>query len=222
MCGRFALAASMEEVCQTFGVDRVQYRLPRYNIAPSQEILLVSHRNLRPTVDIGIWGMRRHDGGLLINIRSETAHQKPSFRRLLEIGRCIVPASGFFEWSQSHKRQPYYIVAEDMPLVGLAALYTLEQDEERHATTVRCAILTRAAEGSIAALHHRVPLVVPFAMVDQWLHPESNGTQTLACIREARPPLWRFYPVSPRVGNVANDDERLLDPVDAAEPPLFP
>ncbi len=220
MCGRFALAASAEELHQCFGVD-VARHLPRYNIAPSQQVLIVAATEEGIRAKQSIWGIRRRDGGLLINIRSETACQKPHFRRLLDRGRCIVPASGFYEWSQQHRRQPFFVVAEGMPLIGFAGVVLSEFDTASGVAINRCAILTRAADGDLAALHHRVPVVVPHDLLDNWLTTDAHAEDVLAMLLTASPPRWRFYPVSHRVGRVSNDDRSLIEPLESPEPPLL-
>lgn len=219
MCGRFALAASAEDIRLSFGVE-VSELEPRYNIAPSQEVLLIASSRDGIIATRSTWGIRRSDGGLLINIRSETAGEKPHFRRMLERGRCIVPASGFFEWAQRSTRQPYYVFAEDSPLIAFAAVCTSDTDPSSGMPMTRCAILTRAANERIAALHHREPVVVPFALLDHWLNPDITGTDALATIL-AMPARWRYHAVSSRVGRVSNDDPHLLDPIDEPEPPLL-
>lgn len=221
MCGRFVLAATEEDIERTFDVQLDRFR-PRYNIAPGQQIFVVASNGTSARCILEpIWGLRRRDSGLLINIRSETIAEKPAFRRFLHVGRCVVPASGFFEWSGDRRRQPYYITAEGMPLLGFAAVFAADNDIETGRAYYRCALLTRSADSSIAQLHDRMPVVVPLGVLDLWLSPECEATVALDAVLAAPDIPWRYYAVSKRVGSVANDDPSLLLPIEDEQQPLL-
>lgn len=156
-----------------------------------------------------IWGLRRSDGGLLINIRSETAAGRPHIRRLLEHGRCIIPASGFYEWVGP--KQPYFLRTHS-GLMGFAGILVRERDPASGKLVLRSAILTRAADPTLAHLHNRMPVIVPRALYGDWLSPTFEGDDVLRHICAGGPIPLQWYRVSPRVGNVANDDPSLVEP----------
>lgn len=217
MCGRFALAASKEELERSFDIQLEQYR-PCYNIAPSQDILLIIAASERRHPVWCRWGLRRQDGSLLINIRSETIREKPLFRRLLDCQRGIVPITGFYEWA---RRKPYFITTEAVPLVGLAALYLDDQDYSTGEVVRRCAILTRAADPAIAHVHHRMPVIVPPAAYADWLSGGRDGSAALEAVLQTLLPPLRYYAVSAKVGNPANDDPSVIEPLEAHQRPLL-
>jgi putative SOS response-associated peptidase YedK len=208
MCGRFALVASSNDIEQEFGVSGVG-PIARYNIAPSQEILTIVGKGNARVAMASIWGLRRSDGGLLINIRSETAAGRPHIRRLLEHGRCIIPASGFYEWVGP--KQPYFLRTHS-GLMGFAGILVRERDPASGKLVLRSAILTRAADPTLAHLHNRMPVIVPRALYGDWLSPTFEGDDVLRHICAGGPIPLQWYRVSPRVGNVANDDPSLVEP----------
>lgn len=209
MCGRFALVASSEEIEQEFGVSGVG-PIARHNIAPSQEILIIVGDGRERAAVASIWGFRRSDGGLLINIRSETAAERPHIRQLLEHGRCIVPSNGFFEWVG--RGQPYFIHAPS-GLIAFAGLVVRERDPASGKLLLRSAILTRGVDPAMVHLHDRIPVIVPRSFYDDWLSLDYDGDDVLRHIVAAEPVTLQWYRVSRRVGNVANDDPSLLVPM---------
>ncbi|MCS7302671.1 MAG: SOS response-associated peptidase [Bacteroidota bacterium] len=220
MCGRFVLVASAEQIGKTFGVS-AEHNVARYNIAPAQQILTIIAAAGGRQIEWAWWGLRRHDGSLLINIRSETALTKPHFRRFLEQSRCLVPISGFYEWTGTKQRLPYYITAARHPLLGLAGVRVLDTDDETGQPIYRCAILTCAAIEPIAHLHPRMPLVVPSQLYDEWLNQTGDIGELLGRILDAPSLEWHYYRVSPRVGNVRNDDPSLIAPADDLQQSLL-
>jgi putative SOS response-associated peptidase YedK len=210
MCGRFALVATSNELEEEFSVSGIS-SVARYNIAPNQEIILIAQDGDQRFVRVGVWGFRRHDGGLLINVRSETALERPHIRRLLDSARCIVPASGFYEWAE--RGRPFFLHT-DTPLIGFAGIVIREYDSSTGKHVLRTSILTRAADPSIMHLHERMPVVIPRALYHEWLSPQTNGETMLSRVLTAEHLTWHWYPVSPRVGNVANDDPSLVMPIE--------
>lgn len=217
MCGRFALAASADELERTFDVQLEQYR-PRYNIAPSQEVLLILADGERRHPVWCRWGFRRPDGKLLINVRSETILERPHFRRLLDCQRGIVPMTGFYEWAE---RQPYLITTAPHSVAGIAALYLDEPELSTGEVVRRCVLLTKAADPTIAHLHHRMPVIVPPDSYADWLSEGRDGSTVLEAVMQGLQPLLRHYAVSARVGNPANDDPSLIEPLETYQRPLL-
>ncbi|MCX7930776.1 MAG: SOS response-associated peptidase [Chlorobi bacterium] len=219
MCGRFVLAASQYQIEHAFEVQLDHYQ-QRYNIAPGQHIIIVASGLHRRGTLSSLWGLRRHDGSLLINIRSETITTKPHFYRLLQQQRCIIPASGFYEWSKGRASHPYYITAADFPLIGFAGVYLTEPTSNDRQSSARCAIVTRSADDPIAAIHDRMPVVIPTELYDEWLSPNADGAEVLARALSQQSLVWRCLPVSRCVGNVAYDDPALVSPVEERRLPL--
>ena len=132
MCGRFTLTSTPEALAERFGLDSTPSCAPRYNIAPGQDVLAVrAQRGGSRGADLVRWGLvpawsdpASARASLLINARSETAAQRPAFRDAFRARRCIVPASGFYEWAErGDYRQPYWIAPADRAPLGIAALW---------------------------------------------------------------------------------------------------
>ncbi|WP_306027169.1 SOS response-associated peptidase [Stappia sp. MMSF_3263] len=229
MCGRFALKQSPAEVSALFG-----YRgdapgadfPPRYNIAPTQPIATVrlSHGERRfALVRWGLvpgWVKDPAAFSLLINARAETAADKPSFRAAVRHRRCLVPASGYYEWHrpETGEKTPYYIRPRDGGIVAFAGLWEEWCDPDGGEIETG-ALLTVPANAALAPIHHRMPVVVAPEDFDTWL--DVGGTplkEALALLRPAAGDLFEAVPVSGRVNSAREDDPALTTPVAATVP----
>jgi putative SOS response-associated peptidase YedK len=211
MCGRYALHADPDVVALQFGLDSVPEFKPSYNIAPASEVLVV-----KDAAALARWGMR----GRFVNLRAETVLAK--FR---SSGRCLVPASGFYEWRRAEKsRQPYLLRRRDGKLMALAGLWDRWRPapgDPRHAEAIEsCTILTTPANELVARLHDRMPLVLDPVDYDLWLDPAVRDPERLAALLRPFPAEEMVaIPVSPRVNSPDNDDPALLEPVEPAPLP---
>lgn len=227
MCGRFALFASREALEAHFQSDFADVDLrARYNIAPSQEILVLTpgEDGFRATSShwgfVPAWsrdGKRRH-----LNARAETVAETPTFRAALRGSRCLIPASGYFEWESDtvphgepfslrapSARRPHWHAPAAGGLVAFAAIAARWPEEDADAP-LHCAILTTVARGDASAIHDRMPLVVPDAAHVDWLR-EGLATDLLeGLIARAGELSWRTHAVSDAVNNPRNDGPELL------------
>lgn len=169
MCGRFSLFIDPELFLRTLGYEgNLPHFTARYNITPDQKVTVFTAKRSIHLMPWGLVPFFSKDGKMpLINARIETAAQKPSFRRSFEQGRCIVPATGFFEWKQ---KQPYHITTNER-VFGFAALYDSWQDEKS------VCLLTRDALPEIAPIHHRMPIMMSPEQSAAWL--EGGAAHTL-------------------------------------------
>lgn len=222
MCGRFTqhwtwaqLRAASEPFWEVpdFGEDPT----PRYNLAPTQDALVIRAGDVGPVIDPVRWGYEKPGAaGEVINARAETAAVLPMFRESAARRRCLVPASGFYEWDRcgDGSKQPWHLAA-DTPIFFLAALW---RDTTRGPRFVTLTFPT--PEGFEPAIHHRMPGVVPPGHAAAWLDP--NGTDAAEALTLAAPfgdpeaCTARAWPVSTRVNSARSDGESLLDRV---EPP---
>ena len=229
MCGRFALRQSPAEVSALFGyrgdVPGADFP-PRYNIAPTQPVATVrlSHGERRfALVRWGLvpgWVKDPAAFSLLINARAETAADKPSFRAAMRHRRCLVPASGYYEWHrpETGEKTPYFIRPRDGGIVAFAGLWEEWCDPDGGESETG-ALLTVPANAALAPIHHRMPVVVAPDDFDAWL--DVGGTplkEALALLRPAVGDLFEAVPVSGRVNSAREDDAALTVPVAAAEP----
>lgn len=221
MCGRYALSATPQEVRALFDhVDTPEFP-PRYNIAPTQPIATVRLSGNARRFALVRWGLvpgwvkDPASFSLLINARAETAAEKPSFRAAMRHRRCLVPASGFYEWHRPEggAKQPYWIRPRDGGLVAFAGLWEEWCDPDGGEIETG-AILTVPANRTIGAIHHRMPAVIAPQDFDAWLDVRSTPlAEARALLTSPAEDLFEAVPVSTRVNSARIDDEELTRPV---------
>ena len=213
MCGRFSLTANNDELNQRFGISVLQNLVPRWNIAPSQSSLIVRQRGLELCADMAEFGKPAGpQGKRLINARAETVREKPTFRDAFIHARCLVVASGWFEWSAP--RQPWHVQLLDGRVMAMAGLYFAAGKGQ----AAQFVILTTAADGTLHDVHHRCPLVLPVSKWSVWLN--GNSADAESCLMPAAASYFNAYRVSPDVGNIKNDNASLVAPfAESALPP---
>jgi putative SOS response-associated peptidase YedK len=227
MCGRYTVTATPEVLRALFGYAEQPNFPPRYNVAPTQPIAVVRLMNGKRQFALVRWGLLPSwvkdpkAFSLLINARGETVNEKPAYKAAMKRRRCLIPADGFYEWKAlGNRKQPYYIRAKSgvpFAFAGLWETWTGPNGEELETA----AIVTTAANQTLAPIHDRMPVVIAPDQFDLWL---SNGyedtTAASALIKPAPNELLETYPVRSDVNRVANDNPRLIEPSTeiAAEP----
>ncbi|MFP4418956.1 MAG: SOS response-associated peptidase [Desulfococcaceae bacterium] len=223
MCGRFVQQSTLETLVDHFAIDVVTCEVePRYNVAPTQEVLaIVAHEGKRRLGKLR-WGLVPHwaeeasAAGRLINARSETAHEKPSFRTAFRRHRCLIPADGFYEWKKAGygPKQPFFIHRPDREPFAMAGLWDIWREGENDYRS--CTVLTRPAEGPTAELHDRMPVILDGESHDGWLDPEAQAVDALRrLLAEKAVTDLDFYPVSPRMNKPSHDAPDCVEPVNA-------
>ena len=221
MCGRYVLDLPGEEVIELFEAIPANDLpdVPNYNICPTDSVHTVTSeegvRRLRPMR----WGFLPHwyktpgDGPLLINARAESLAEKPAFRAACRQRRCLIPATGFYEWTKGDAgdRVPWYIRPADGGAVAFAGVWQ-EWEREGEALTA-CAIVTTAANRTLSALHHRMPLAIAPADRALWLGEAGHGAARL--MRPAPEETFRFHRVSAEVNSNRAAGPGLTEPVAA-------
>lgn len=226
MCGRYALDVPVAEFLNYFAATCEDLDWPpRYNLAPLQFVPVVRQR---PTgervVQLLRWGLIpawAKDAGIavkLINARGETVAEKPSFRSAFKSRRCIIPASGFFEWQAlAGGKQPFFIKPAKAPVFGIAGLWERwSQPDGSPLDTF--AIVTTAANESMHAIHDRMPVILQPAEFSTWLSREAPPDAVGGLIKPCDPAMLKMYPVSKAVGNVRHDSVDLIVPITASAP----
>src|SRR5262245_10083993 len=229
MCGRFTLTSTPEELARRFGLDAPPSLAPRFNIAPGQDVLAVrAHTGGGRAASPLRWGLvpawsdaaSVSSSKPLINARAETAATRPAFRDAFRARRCIVPATGFYEWaSRGDFRQPYWIAPHGGGPWGIAGIWErwIAPDGARLES---CALLTTAASARIAELHDRMPAILAPERYAAWLDPGSSVAEIAELLAPLASDALFARPVGLRVNRVENDDAGLLDAV--PEPPRQP
>ncbi|WP_029060142.1 SOS response-associated peptidase [Stappia stellulata] len=221
MCGRFALSATPQEVQALFAYVDTPNFPPRYNIAPTQPVATVRQAHGARRFVLVRWGLvpgwvkDPASFSLLINARAETAAEKPSFRAAMRHRRCLIPASGFYEWQRpdAGPKQPYWIRPRDGGIVAFAGLWEEWCDPDGGEIDTG-AILTVAANSAIAPIHNRMPAVIAPEDFDIWLDVQNTPLkEARALLRPAPESLFEALPVSTRVNSAREDAPELLEPV---------
>jgi putative SOS response-associated peptidase YedK len=188
MCGRYALHAHPEVVALQFALDSFPEFQPRFNIAPATDALVVRDGK----GSLARWGLR----GRFVNLRAETVESK--FRGS---PRCLVPASGFYEWQASAgRKQPYYFFPADGPLLALAAVCENQT----------FSLITTQPNAALRGIHDRMPVIIARGDYAAWL----AGADGL--LRPAPDEALQAHPVSMAVNQAANDSPKLIEPVELA------
>ncbi|MEO1704702.1 MAG: SOS response-associated peptidase [Pseudomonadota bacterium] len=220
MCGRFAITLPDDAMAQLF--DAVPSNDlpegPRYNVCPTNDVHVVvsdAGRRLRAMR----WGFLPHwykttnGGPLLINARSETIAEKPAFKAACRERRCLIPASGFYEWTKTPEgaRLPWYITrADGEPLVFAGIWQDWERDGEAYTT---CAIVTCAANARMVEIHKRMPVVLAPEHWGLWLGEAGKGAATL--MRAAAEDTLSFHRVDVAVNSNRAAGPQLIEPLEA-------
>lgn len=235
MCGRFTLATPASEWAALFRLDEIPEVEPRFNIAPTQDVAVVrappglqEHPGLHlapsgspvprefATMRWGLvpaWAREIGSGQPLINARSETVAEKPSFRDSYRERRCLVVADGFYEWQAAGRhKQPYWIGLPSRQPFGIAGLWDRWSAEDGRAVE-SCAILTTEANESLRALHDRMPVIVAPEHFDLWMDPDTIPWELEPLLSPYPGDDIEFYPVTTRVNYVANDDALCMEPM---------
>jgi putative SOS response-associated peptidase YedK len=219
VCGRFNQTASGEEVAEAFGLDAVPELAPRYNIAPTQKVAVVSldpasgRRGLAQLT----WGLVPRDAlgreRGFINARAETAADKPAFSEAFARRRCLIPATGFYEWQKldARRRQPWLIRLAAPGPFAFAGLW--EPAAAVPGATPTCTILTTAPNEIARPIHDRMPVILAPADYALWLGPALTlATELRPLLRPYPAAAMTAYPVGTRVNNPAFDDPGCLEP----------
>lgn len=222
MCGRITQHLSSDEIAALFGAEPL-VDLPggRYNVAPTQMVMVVREEEQRRVVVAQRWGLippwadSPRIGARLINARGETVAEKPSFRSAFKRQRCIVPAEAFYEWRRDGSgKVPHAVVRRDGQPLSLAGLWSSWRDPASGEELPTFTIVTTAANETIRPLHERMPVILPEAVWDTWLDPSFQDVPFLqALLRPAPDDVLRTYQVSPAVNNVRNDGPQLVLPI---------
>lgn len=249
MCGRYASIKAPADLADEFrAVDATEGVEPDYNVAPTKNVVAVVQRHPRdaegtPDPDtterslrvvrwglVPSWSKDPKAGARMINARSESAAEKPSFRKALQARRCLLPADGWYEWQRGPEhKQPYYTHYADGSSLAMAGLWEFWKPKDDPGNLypdglVTACVLTTAAVGPLAQVHDRMPLVLPPSAWDRWLDPDAGSDSVTDLIVPPSAELvatMELRPVSALVNSVRNNGPELLAELvaeDVAEP----
>ena len=220
MCGRYSLIF-IDDLGKRFRIfDPTLGIRSHFNIAPSQMMPVIVHQHGKAGMVIMQWGliprMTKDPEKSLhsINAKGETLAEKPLFHSLLQNQRCLVPASGFYEWKKEGTRKiPFYIRLKITPLFAFAGLYDVWYDANTKAHPTYT-LITTAANALVAPLHDRMPVILKRGDEERWLTGDAPSSDEMKTILGPYPAgEMEAYPVSSRVNSPDVDDDRLIQPL---------
>ena len=227
MCGRYTLHTEKELLANRFevDVDSLASLTPRYNIAPTDPVLSLRVRDGVRVAEQIRWGLVpfwAKDGAklpLMINARVETVDTSPAYRDAIREKRCLLTASGFYEWQRpqgvGRRKIPHWISRADGTPFAMAAIWARWRSKTELTPRIvqSCAIITAPANAAIEPLHDRMPVILPPELEAAWLDPEIDGDieAILDLLVSVPPEALCFHPVSPDVNGSRNDGPRLIE-----------
>ncbi|MGH1464970.1 MAG: SOS response-associated peptidase [Cognatishimia sp.] len=227
MCGRIANTLPSDAMAQMFSAVPANKlpNVPNYNICPTTGIHVVmgadpgNSDGTRKLVQMR-WGFIPHwykapnDGPLLINARAETLAEKPAFRMACRECRCLIPVTGYYEWTkdQAGKRWPWYFSAEgQMALAGVWQDWSVDGETQRS-----CAVVTTGANTQVSKIHHRMPVIISQENWGLWLGEQGHGAATL--MTPAPQGVISFHAVDPKVNSNKASGPDLIEPFEDGPP----
>ena len=231
MCGRFALSAMLTDIAEEFSTNALPNRtLPvDWNIKPTQDIYIIKNER----IEIASWGMiapwsknsidALRSQSQAINARSESVHEKPTFRNSFRNRRCIVPATGYYEWAtelgQYKTKQPVFISRDDKKILAFAGIFDRwisPEGEIRDSVS----IITRDAVNELAKVHNRMPVFLPQDRWQAWMDPDFIDVEKVRALMRLTEPdaHLQFWPVADLVNSIRNNGPELIAPIDLGEP----
>jgi putative SOS response-associated peptidase YedK len=222
VCNRYRLTYAKPYLAERFDASGEIEERPRYNIAPTQQVITVRMEDGKKTRKfttmrwglIPCWAKDMSIGTQTLNARSETVTTKPAFREPILTKRCLIPADGFYEWKKTGSvKQPYCFEVGEGEVFALAGLWDQWKSLEGQIIE-SCTVLTTSANCLVAEMHDRMPVIVPPDKYDVWLDPDVNDFNVIRDIlRPYDANLMRRYPVSRKLNNSRIDDAESALPV---------
>ncbi len=233
------MAQSQEEIVAFFNLTENDSNptLPlNWNVAPTNDIYIIKQKdreNNHRVLDTASWGLiapwqknftdARAGQSHAINARSESIHEKPTFRDAFRTTRCLIPATGYYEWATSlgkyPPKQPFYISSKDGAPLSIAGIYSTWRSESG-VLIQSASIITQEAVGELATIHSRMPVFMARNRWDDWLDLGNRETSFLQSLMVSQDPTAGLVtrPVSPRVNVVANNGPEIIEPYELGEP----
>lgn len=234
MCGRFTLSVPPEVLAEVLGLEHIPALAPRYNIAPTQEVAVVTGTaEGGRSLSLARWGLvpagarDLRVGAKMINARQETLFELPAFRRAAKLSRCLVPADGFYEWRKDpdnpKKKLPYHLRTRDgrfFLMAGVMERWVPPPGSDPSAAVDTVSVVTTEANATVTPIHDRMPVIIRLEDVAAWLDRSVETRGPLEHLfRPLAAELIVVEPVSTHVNDVGHDDPGCLAPrIEPAEP----
>ena len=223
MCGRFGLTRPEALNLERFGISELPPLVPRYNIPPSSDILVVRERKGVREAEMIRWGLvpswakDPSIGNRMANVRSDTALEKSSFRSAMQKRRCLIPADVFFEWQDvpgQKRRRPYAAALNNAELFALGGLWEAWRSKEGGEWLITCAILTTEPNELLAAIHDRMPVIVRVEDYAKWINPATSSSDVKRLVEPYSAAEMKTWEIGLLVNDPKTDDARVIAPVE--------
>lgn len=220
LCGRYTLLADEVAIKERFSIATpLDEMTKRYNVAPGEDVFAIifdGEKRRGGYIRWGLvpsWAKDAKIGNKMINARVETAHEKPSFKRLLVRKRCLIVADSFYEWQRTDEgKRVHRIQVKGETLFAFAGLW--DKWENGSEPLFTCTMLTKDANDFMRPIHHRMPIIVPIENENDWLaHTFEKPIEAQRFLMSLKDPVLHSYEVSSYVNNVRNDDESCIQPI---------
>lgn len=221
MCGRFAITETLIRLISRFNFDAEDFEyIKRYNIAPSQAVPIILFRDGKRKMEMLKWGLvpfwakEPKIGNKMINVRAESVKTKPGFKKSVRRRRCLVPATGFFEWERKGKEKiPYYIYLENEEPFAMAGIWDRWEDSDGNELET-FAIITCVPNGLVENLHDRMPVILLPEDEEQWLDPKIQDEKNVIHLLKPYPAdKMTMHRVSTLVNSYMNDVPECVEKV---------
>ena len=222
MCGRFGLFTDLAELVELLGFEVAMAPdayVPRWNIAPTTPVLSINEADGARTGTMMRWGLipiwAKPDTAFkrpMFNARSETVAERPMFRDSFTKRRCLVPASGFFEWRRdgTSKKTPMWIHDAESPLISFAGIWSVWHGPDGMVES--CAILTTSPNSLMEPIHNRMPVILDEDWAAIWLDDAADKTVLLEALKPREWQTMAAQEANPAVGSTRNDGPHLIEP----------
>lgn len=220
MCGRFTQIASSEDLIHYFKKDfEYKFRGPNYNVAPTQNVAIVTPDAIIQARFglVPVWAKDMNTGYTMINAKAETILEKPTYKGLFRHTRCLVPATGFYEWlGDKGEKRPFFFTVKRRPLFSFAGLYSVRKDAEGR-DFASFTIITTTPNALVGKVHDRMPVILNKEDEEAWLNTPAEDAEALLQLLTAYPaPKMSAAEVSTLVNRVsAENSEELIKPINS-------
>lgn len=225
MCGRYTLLPDAQTWIPAFGlpsgaVQQISSLSPNYNVAPTQDVPVLRNKPGGAVRELALarwglipaWAKEAKFGYHTFNARAESVAEKPSFRAAYRKRRCLIPASGFYEWKHGAAgKQPYLIQMRNRSPMGFAGLWENWRDPHDESIVQSCTIIVTAANEFMQPLHERMPVILEAEDYARWLDPDAAEGASL--LRPCPSDWLSCYAVSTYVNNPRHNDRKCIAPV---------
>ncbi|GGH23204.1 SOS response-associated peptidase [Paenibacillus segetis] len=216
MCQRFSMAAELPEVKEHFEISRVMYYYKdRYNISPTQEMPVVLQQDGERILDEFRWGFVPYWGKDAINADLRNVHQNPTYPKMVDKQRCIIPCNGFYYWKKEGKKTyPVRVVMKNRSIFGVAGLYEIWRDA-RWEPLRTCTLVMTEANPLISEFESRMPAILSPQDMNRWLDEETNDLEALnPILRPYSAEEMEVYAVTPMIENNRHDSVECIREMD--------